>query len=159
MNGWERRGLHGLVTVVSLSGAVYFWLKYGLEPVDPFAVINHPWQPVLLDLHLLSAPILLVWLGAVWRNHVTQKLRKGVTPNRRSGWLIVFTVPPMVLSGYLLQVLTDPLARQIMVAVHVGTGGLFALAYLAHGLVSLRLRRAETRTTDPVGSLAFPHRL
>ncbi len=145
MSRWERLSLHGLVGVVSLSGIAYLWMKYGLEPRDPFAVVNHPWQPFMLDLHILSAPVLLVLLGIIWRGHVAAKLWNGVRSNRWSGWVAIATTPPMILSGYLLQILTDPLARRIALLVHLTTGFGFVAAYLAHALIAWGLYRANAR--------------
>jgi hypothetical protein len=145
MSPWERRSLHGLVGIVSLSGVVYLWMKYGLESGDPFAVVNHPWQPAMLDLHILSAPILLLLLGAIWRGHVAAKLWNGTRSNRRSGWLAIVTAPPMILSGYLLQIATDPLLRQAALLMHLVSGFAFVAAYAAHAVVALWLRRANAR--------------
>src|SRR5262249_18836666 len=45
--------------LVGLSGVAYAWMKYLMTTDDPYAVVNQPMQPWVLDLHLLAAPLLV----------------------------------------------------------------------------------------------------
>ena len=65
MRSWHRRTFNTLSVVVAATGILYFWMKDMLVTDDPLAVVNHPLQPLTLDLHLLSAPALLVIFGIV----------------------------------------------------------------------------------------------
>lgn len=129
---------------VALSGLLYFWMKYLLESGDPFALVNHPLQPLMLQIHILASPVLVFALGMLYYSHIIGKLRKGNGANRRSGLAALFAFFPMVLSGYALQMVTAPLAQNLILAVHLAAGGLFIATYAAHQVISLRLsgRRA-----------------
>src|SRR5262249_34490426 len=56
--------------LVGLSGVVYAWMKYLMTTDDPYAVVNHPLQPWVLDLHLIAAPILVFSIGLIFMDHV-----------------------------------------------------------------------------------------
>lgn len=141
MNAIERWLVSLLSTVVAVTGAVYLWMKYFMVASDPYAVVNHPWQPYILDVHLLAAPALLIVFGVVWTSHVRGKLEAGQKYSRRSGLLSLWTFIIMAGSGYVLQVLTNETARQLTVAVHVASGTAFTFAYGMHVIASLRRMR------------------
>jgi hypothetical protein len=140
---WERQTFNVLVFLVAATGFVYFWMKYVLESTDPFAVVNHPWQGVTLNLHVVVSPAFVLMFGIVLNSHVMKKLRASKLPNRRSGYTSLVTFAAMVLSGYLLQISANPLWLQTLVAVHVATGAVFAVVYGAHLLISVKLARRQ----------------
>jgi hypothetical protein len=140
----ERWLLSVLSLIVAASGAAYLWMKYFLVPSDPFAVVNHPWQPYMLDAHVLAAPALLIVFGVVWTSHVRGKLEGGRPYSRRSGLLSLWAFLIMAASGYVLQVLTNETARQVAVIAHVASGGLFTVAYGVHFVASLRRLRQRS---------------
>ncbi|MPZ19483.1 MAG: hypothetical protein GEV06_16425 [Luteitalea sp.] len=148
MPAWERRSLHVLTVLVTLTGVVYLWMKYAMATDDPFAVVNHPLQPLVLAAHILASPALLLVFGLVLQSHVLWQIRTGGTPNRKSGYVMLSSFGAMALSGYLLQVVTAPAILETMIAVHVIAGVLFAVAYLVHLIISARLTR-ERRTAVP----------
>ena len=39
--------LHVATILVGGGGLVYAWMRYFVRPDDPFAVVNHPWQPAV----------------------------------------------------------------------------------------------------------------
>jgi hypothetical protein len=117
-------------------------MKYMLQSDDPFAVVNHPMQPAMLDAHVLAAPAFLVLFGILFNSHVVAKLGRWI-PNRRSGLVALATVALMTGSGYLLQVVTGARTRQVTLAIHIVSGSIFAVAYVVHLTVSARLWRAE----------------
>ncbi len=43
---------------------------------------------------------------------------------------------PMIASGYLVQVVTDPAARRVLAGVHIAGGGLYVLLFAGHLVVS-----------------------
>ncbi|MBI4484392.1 MAG: hypothetical protein HY655_00135 [Acidobacteria bacterium] len=151
MKRWERWSLNSLLLVVALTGFAYFWMKYLIEPQDPFAVVNHPWQSAMLNLHVVASPVLMLVFGIVFNSHVMKKLRAPRLPNRRTGWVSLATFALMVLSGYFLQIASSGLWLQAFVAAHVASGAVFTLAYGAHLLITFRLARARERQ----GSVAF----
>jgi hypothetical protein len=147
MRAWEQRSLHVLTLLVALTGLVYFWMKYGMTRDDPFAVVNHPLQPLVLAAHIVLSPALLLVFGLVLQSHVLWQIRSGGAPNRRTGYLVLGSFGAMALSGYLLQVVSTPALLVIMIALHVGTGVVFAGAYLVHLIISVRLARKRRAAT------------
>ena len=123
--------------VVTLSGVVFFCMKYLMTNDDPFSAVNHPWQPHFLALHVLAAPLLVFSLGLIGREHILWQI---IEPRRHrsrvSGIATIVLGLPMVASGYLLQVVTDPTPRGLLVWVHIVSGALFATLFLAHLLAS-----------------------
>lgn len=150
MKRWERWSLNGLSLVVAATGFVYFWMKYLIAPQDPFAVVNHPWQSAMLNLHVVASPMLILIFGIVFNSHVMKKLRAPRLPNRRSGYVSLATFAAMVFSGYLLQVTSSEWWLQALVAAHVASGALFTLVYGAHLVISVRLARTRQQEQESV---------
>ena len=141
MKRWERWTFNALALAVAATGFAYLWMKYALENQDPFAVVNHPWQAAMLDLHVVASPVFIFLFGVILNSHVMKKLRVPRLPNRRSGFVSLGTFAAMVLSGYLLQVSSNEQWLQTLVVLHVGSGAIFTLVYAAHLVISVRLAR------------------
>lgn len=137
MKVWHRRMFNTLSAVVTATGIVYFWMKYLLISDDPLAVVNHPLQPLMLDLHLLSAPVLLVIFGVVLNAHVASKFASGL-PSSRSGLTSLATFAVMALTGYLLQVIVNENTHLVLLWLHIGTGLVFAASYTFHFVTGVR---------------------
>jgi hypothetical protein len=138
---WERWTFNLCALVVAVTGFAYLWMKYGMDTDDPFAVINHPWQTWMFDLHLIASPPFILMFGIVLNSHVMKKLRATRLPNRRSGYISLGTFTAMVASGYLLQVSWSEAWLRALVVTHVGAGVLFTVTYGAHLVISLALAR------------------
>jgi hypothetical protein len=139
---FERTLLHASTWLVALSGSVYFFMKYVMTGGDPYSVIHHPLQPHALSLHVLSAPILVFSLGLIARDHILGYLlesrqRRG----RATGILAVSLAAPMIVSGYLMQVLTDPGPRRILSIIHLAGGALYVVLFVGHLVASRNGRR------------------
>jgi hypothetical protein len=143
MKRWERWWLNATALVVALSGFAYLWMKYFLESSDPFAVVNHPWQALMLNLHVIASPVFILVVGIVFNSHVMKKLRASRLPNRKSGYGSLGTFAAMVLSGYFLQVAVDPTWLQALVVVHLTSGIAFSIVYGLHLVISVRLVRRQ----------------
>lgn len=143
------------IAVVSLTGFVYAWMKFLMEPTDPWAVVNHPLQPFVLKLHIVTAPFLVFAIGILFARHILPQLRARARTARLSGTSAAWLIVPMVLSGYLIQAITHATLLQAMVLVHLATGSIFALAAGGHWL-SARLRDRRTRTDRGRGAAASP---
>lgn len=153
MSFWERWSLHVTAWLVAASGLVYLWMKYFADSGDPFAVVNHPWQPAMLKIHLLSAPFFILVFGIVFQSHVTRKLRSRQTANRRSGWVSLVTFALMTMSGYLLQVVSTTAALRAALILHLASSGVFMAAYGAHLVISVRLLRAYRKARAEIPAL------
>lgn len=132
--------------LVAGTGLVYAFMLYFCEPIDEWAVVNHPAQPQVQALHVLVAPLLVFFSGLIWRSHVWQRICTGQKPRRRSGILLAAGLPPMALSGYLLQVSVDENWRSLWVVIHVGVSICWLAIYGLHMLLR----------SDPVTVIAAP---
>ena len=138
MKRWERYSFNAAAALVAITGFVYLWMEYGMKTDDPFAVVNHPWQPHVLGLHVLAAPVLLVVFGIVFNSHIGRKLRS-YGANRRTGMTALITFALMTVSGYLLQVVTTPVLRNVCLVAHIASGTIFAVSYTIHLVIGLRM--------------------
>lgn len=134
MSRWEAWTLHVGTTLVGGTGVIYAWMIYFATPSDPFAVVNSPWQPLVQHLHVLFAPLLVFGAGIIWKRHALFKLRLDDTTRRRSGLSLLWTLAPMIVSGYLLQIAVDETWRQVWVWVHVSASALWIVGYVGHQL-------------------------
>ena len=143
MSRFQAWFLHLSNLIVGGTGIVYAWMRYALEPEDPYAVVNHPWQPDLQHWHVLAAPMLVFACGMIWREHLWNGFRSGLRGRRRSGLFLGLMLVPMIASGYGIQVSVEESWRQAWIWIHLVTSGGWLLAAAAHPL--LRRRAAERR--------------
>jgi len=141
MRPWERWAFNALALLVSATGLLYLWMQYGMTTSDPFAVVNHPLQPLVLHLHVMAAPWLILLFGILISAHVSKKIGERPPSNRRTGLVSIATFVAMTFSGYGLQVFTDPAWARAMLLLHLASGGTFVLAYLIHLYIGLRAAR------------------
>jgi len=135
MSRGEARFTHVAVALSGLTGLVYGWLRYFVQPEDEFALVNHPAEPWLKSLHILLVPLLLVAFGLVFRDHIWTKIRSGAQARRRTGWVLFALFTPMVISGYLLQVSADPDLRQFWLVLHLVSSLIWLPFYGIHQLI------------------------
>lgn len=152
MSRGEAFFLHLSTWLVGGTGLVYAWMVYLVHPTDPYALVNHPWQPQVQHLHVLAAPFLVFASGLIWRRHIWAgwKRRRG-RDRQRSGVSLALTFIPMAVSGYLIQTAVDAEWRQVWVIVHLAASALWILGYLVHQVLpaGLRLLRAYRLGTSP----------
>ena len=144
MTWTEKVLLWGSTLVVGATGLLYAWMKYLLAPVDPYAAVNHPLQPLVLKIHVVAAPFLVFAVGLVFTQHIWRQLRSGLKRGRRSGTSTIVTLVPMVLSGYLIQTVTSEGWLWWLAMIHLTTGTLFILGFCAHQ-ASMWARAAAAR--------------
>ncbi|MEW6073062.1 MAG: hypothetical protein AB1726_10800 [Planctomycetota bacterium] len=138
--------VHASALAVAGTGLVYAGLRYFVAPADPFAVVNHPWQPAVQHLHVLAAPLVVFALGLLWRDHVWRGVRTVSGARRITGLGAALPALPMIASGYLLQVAVEEAWRTTWIAVHVAASVLWLAAYVAHlPLLSRWRRRSRAR--------------
>ena len=141
----ERWCFNAMHAAITLSGVAYFWMKYLMTTDDPFALVNHPWEPAMLSIHVVSAPFVVVLFGMVLRSHTLRKLLQASPVNRRSGLTAAGGFLVMTLSGYLIQVATSPALIAIAIWTHVATSVLFVVAYGLHLVVGYRVAWSGAR--------------
>ncbi|WP_243385005.1 hypothetical protein [Geothrix alkalitolerans] len=150
MSAWERWSLHLAALATAGTGLMDGLLRWFGQRVGEFGPEPHPWLPLAQHLHVVTAPFLLFALGMTVRGHLQARLKKG-PEGRRTGLGSAFLIAPMVLSGYGIQVVTDPAWRTALAWVHGISAGLFLLAYLGHLL--LRTKRAPEASPARVVAL------
>ena len=138
MTPFERWTVWLSAVLVTATGVAYFWMKYLLHPTDPFAVVNHPWQPAVLKLHILTAPVLVFGLGLVAVRHVAAHLMARTRWGRRSGLSAVVSAAPLILTGYFIQALTNERWLRVVGWAHIGLGLVFAAGLLLHQVIVRR---------------------
>lgn len=132
MTRFERWSLWASTLAVSLTGVGFTWTKYFAATDDPWAVVNHPLEPWLLKLHVISAPLFVFAVGLVTMRHILPHLRSGTPAGRRTGLVMVWTIAPMVATGYLLQVIAVPGWLLPLAIAHIAAGILFLGGFLFH---------------------------
>jgi hypothetical protein len=117
-------------------------MKYLMTGSDPFSAIHHPWQPHALSLHVIAGPAAVFALGLIARDHILDRLLDTRQRRGRAGGIVILALAvPMIASGYLMQVLTDPGIRRVLAGAHVVSGALYALLFAGHLLASRSVRR------------------
>jgi len=143
MSAFERWLLHVATVITAATGFVYCGMKYLMRREDPFSAVNHPWQPHVLALHVLAAPLLVFALGLITREHIIGRfLDERPQRGRASGAATILVAFPMIVSGYLIQIVTDPPVRRVLIVIHVASGALFALWFVVHLMLAGTRRRA-----------------
>lgn len=145
MSPFERWTLWGSTAVVAVSGFAFLWLKYFVVPEDPYAIVNHPWQPFFLKLHILSAPALVFAVGVVFLRHIWRQFRSGRPGGRRTGLSVLVVLVPMVATGYLLQTVASREALRWLAWVHIAASVAYVLAIGGHQLRTVAVQAAERR--------------
>ena len=129
---FERIFLLVTTLATAVTGVIYLWMKYFMEPVEQFAVINHPLQPWMLKAHILVAPLLVFAIGGLAVKHVWHQWRGGRRKGLKTGLFTTGVIAPMVLSGYLIQSITHEGTLKIIALSHIGFGLIYALGFGLH---------------------------
>ena len=148
MTLFERIMLWSSTAVMGLSGLVYAAMKYLMSNDDPYAVINHPLQPLVLKIHIVAAPVFVFAIGAVFVRHIWKQWRSGVGRGRRSGLWLMLTIFPMIISGYLIQTVVVENVLFWLVAVHLITGTVYITGYAIHQVVTPKASERQKRNGD-----------
>ncbi|HHN73742.1 MAG TPA: hypothetical protein ENK10_00790 [Acidobacteria bacterium] len=141
---WSSLVILTLVTLV--TGLAYGWMRYLLEPPDPFTAFGHPWQPWMLDIHVLAAPALLFVLGWVWGAHRPAGERTGA---HRGGWWLLGLVVVMAGSAYLREVIAGQAPRVVLSWIHGLSSIGFTLLLVYHGYRRAAPGDAAARARSP----------
>jgi hypothetical protein len=129
---WEAWWNHAALAAIGLTGLLYGAFKYFAPSPDPDSRAGHPWQPGMLKAHLLIAPFAVFGIGLLLRRHALLKLRHGEERGRRSGVVMLALFAPLILTGYLVQALTEPAGVKATGWIHAGLGVLVVLGYVFH---------------------------
>lgn len=139
MKRWEAWTSHIGWSLTAMSGLVYGVLKYFVTSPDPDSRLSHPWQPAILAVHVLAAPVAVFGFGLLFRRHALARLSEGEHERRRTGTVMTLLAIPLILSGYVLQALMGDAARRWIGWGHAGLGLIYAIGYAMHPLASRSL--------------------
>jgi hypothetical protein len=153
MTRFERWAVWSTSIATVLTGLVYLWMKYLLVNDDPFAVVNHPLQPLVLKVHIVVAPLLTFAIGLVALRHIWRHVSTGVRRGRRTGLTMVVAVAPMILTGYLIQAITQEGLLTAMAYSHIGLGIVYAVGLLAHHFAAGGAGRHSMRSSGGHGEV------
>jgi len=156
MTWWEQWVFNLLHGVVAVTGALYLYMKYVLTTTDPFAVINHPWQPATLSVHIVAAPVFIAFFGMLFRSHTLRQLVSPNPGNRRTGWTSLISFSSMAVTGYLLQVASSSGWLTLLVWAHVSTSLVFVAGYSTHLVIGWRLNAVAPSVGDPSPVVRLP---
>ena len=155
MTWWERRGFNACHVIVAVTGLVYLYMKYAMTTDDPFAIVNHPWQPTMLSAHVVAAPFFVAFFGMLFRSHSFGKIRARSPANRRrTGWVSLLSFSAMALSGYLMQVASTPALITFFIWTHVAASALFVVGYGIHLVNGWRIGKTSPRAAAASGRQA-----
>ncbi|NIN72301.1 MAG: hypothetical protein GTO46_10380 [Gemmatimonadetes bacterium] len=138
MNRFERWTLWLSAALSALTGIGLLWTKYFIQSDTEWAVINHPLQPVFLKAHILTTPVLAFALGLIATRHIWKHYRAGITRGRKSGIVAMLATVPMVLTGYLIQVVTHLGFLRLLAVAHIALGLLFTVKLILHQAIVRR---------------------
>ena len=136
-----------------LTGVVYFWMDRMMSPVDEFAVINHPLQPLVLKAHILVAPVLVFAVGMIALDHIWKYFRGTIRRGRRTGLGSMWPILPMIATGYLIQSITHVGWLEVIAWAHIAFGVAYALALVAHQVAVRRSRLVTLQMRSTPGDV------
>lgn len=129
--------VHPATILAGGTGLVDAWFRCGVVSEGPFVVINRLWQPTTQHLHVLVAPLWVFAVGLIFRAYVGQHIQRGVQVKRRSGWVLLAMVMPMVASGYLLQTTSSEIWRRVWLIEPLISSGIWLAGDGIHQLSKL----------------------
>ncbi|MEQ1856894.1 MAG: hypothetical protein ABL963_10505 [Longimicrobiales bacterium] len=132
MSTFDKWAVWSTSTLTALTGFLYWWMQDWLQPLDEFAVINHPLQPWVLKAHVLAAPLMVFAIGLVAAEHIWRQYRLRIKAGRRSGLLAMWALAPMIGTGYLIQVVTHIGWLEALAWAHLAAGSAYLVGLLLH---------------------------
>ena len=132
MSPFERRSVWLTTAGTLVTGVIYWWMKEMLTPAEPWAVVNHPLQPWVLKAHILIAPLQVFAVGLITSRHIWRHFSMGVKKGRKSGLLAALSFLAVVVTGYMLQVVTAELLLRILAWSHLVLGIAYSIGVAAH---------------------------
>lgn len=132
MTPFERWSVWLTTAGTLVTGVAYWWMKDVMTGTDPWSVINHPLQPWMLKAHILIAPLMVFSVGLITSRHIWRHYRMGVGKGRKTGLASALTFGVVVISGYLLQVLTAETLLRALGWLHLGLGVVYSVSVAAH---------------------------
>lgn len=145
MTAFEKNAVWSTTAATAVTGIGLWVTKYMAESSDPWAVINHPLQPWFLKIHILVAPLMIFAVGMITMRHIWAHLKSGLPRARKSGLSALYIGVPMVVSGYLIQTVTQTGLLTALAYVHIVTGLAFCVGFALHQVAATRRTKRDRR--------------
>lgn len=154
MSPWTKYPALAATCFMALSGTTYYVFKNWFDSDDPFSVVSHPLEPLSLKAHILAGPLLVFVFGLLFQSHVVRKIRTNSNQGKASGVVTALLFSVSVLSGYLLQTVSHPWLRSLLVYTHLIGGLCLSIVFLSHVLRSWRQAQIKAQTEAETERLA-----
>jgi hypothetical protein len=155
MSSFQKWLLWASSALTGATGLIYWWMTDWMQPLDEFAVINHPLQPLILKAHIVAAPALVFAVGLITVGHIWKQYKRPVSSGRSSGLLSMWVLGPLIMTGYSIQVVTHVGWLEALAWAHLATGGLYLVGLFAHHravrhlwVLRVRTRKAKLETSE-----------
>lgn len=132
MTKFEKNSFIVINIIISVIGLIYFCYDFFLKVETPFGLRPHPQTSSLLHLHIITAPLLLIIFGVLWKGHIYPKLTKNQTKRKKSGITILIFFSLMSISGYMLQLALGLEIDKTLGLFHTGISLLWFIFSLWH---------------------------
>ena len=136
MPTWLRRSLYSTLGLLWLSGLAWLILHWFFARETEFGAAPHPWQPGILVVHGVLAPLATFLFGWIAGSHVGFNWRRGL--QRVSGVALIVLLAVLALTGLGNYYLTSDAARTVNSIVHEAAGLLAIVPALVHWAVARR---------------------
>ena len=130
MTKLERRLFTLTNLIISIIGIIYFIMDFFFKVDTDFGQRPHAFTATLLYLHIITVPILIFFVGSLFKSHIFPKIKSGVKTRRYSGISLFVLFLLMSMTGYLLQ--TAISGGEIMGNAHLIFSFLWIIGYLWH---------------------------
>lgn len=120
-----------LLVMSFLSGIIFLYFRDIYITKELFTLINHSMQPVMLKVHIIVSSIVVFFLGAIFAIHAVPYFLKS-KKRRILGIMLMLFALTMSLTGYILQVLSDPSFLSLLGWIHLALGVLFVVLLPIH---------------------------
>ena len=137
MKTFEKYWFLSSFAILFVSGLAFLYLRdFAPRPEDAFSVISSPWQTWMLKLHVLIAPVFIFWTGWISITHTVTKLKRRAKRGKGTGLINIGLLFVAIMSGYVVQVITNELGLIITSNIHLYVSSICFLFVLVHQVVS-----------------------
>ena len=129
----KEKNLVHLVNYIFIITAIIFGVfEYFFVTVGPWGEEEHFLTKYLQAFHILFAALFVFAIGAFFKDHIYKRIVNKVVRLRFSGMSLFCFFIFMTLSGYMIQVLSHALSREVAIIAHLALSGLWAIFYVFH---------------------------
>lgn len=132
----EKALVHIATYTLIITSLFYFLIKYFFYTQGEWGEQQHFLSPYLQKLHILLSPIFLFIMGSFFKEHVLKRIVSGVHQLRFSGICLTIFLFLLVLSGYLIQIVTEVFTRDVVSYFHLVISGIWLSFYIYHHIKS-----------------------